>query len=392
MVVVSGGGWGVGDIAGAVRELAGLAEIGSIVCVAGRNERLREGLEAEFTGDRRVWIEGFTNRMPEFLAAADALVHSTGGVTCLEANATGTPVISYGLPVGHARLNTEAMARLHLLRLAEDPRELGEQVRASFNGDSPRRERCSPADRPAAAQVVLEAPRRVRVLPRWQVRARTAALTCSLLALFGTWTLSTDELTGIASALIGRHALKEVPTDRPDVGLIVSVAPGNALPLARLLASAGVRASIADGRAPARSMSLTLHTLREEIMPEIPHTGGFLHWMSTRGTLTAQIRADGCRQRCYYLAPPHGLTVGQYLLASTTGESPVAGALRLKAAAPPPHLKLRDGDVLVVSANGSASSLAGVRRLLGWLAASGLRPEALGTLVSQEPAPAPTRM
>ncbi len=45
-------------------------------------------------------VLGFTDRMPEVLAAADVLVHSTGGVTCLEARAAGTPVVSYGLPVG----------------------------------------------------------------------------------------------------------------------------------------------------------------------------------------------------------------------------------------------------------------------------------------------------
>jgi hypothetical protein len=70
--------------------------------------------------------------MPQLLAAADVLVHSTGGVTCLEARATGTPVVSYGLPVGHARLNTRAMADLKLLRLANDTDELREHVQASF--------------------------------------------------------------------------------------------------------------------------------------------------------------------------------------------------------------------------------------------------------------------
>ena len=77
-------------------------------------------------------VYGFTDRMPDLLAAADVLVHSTGGVTCLEAKVAGTPVVSYGLPVGHARLNTRAMADLELVRLANDTDELREQVRASF--------------------------------------------------------------------------------------------------------------------------------------------------------------------------------------------------------------------------------------------------------------------
>ena len=83
-------------------------------------------------------VYGFTDKMPELLAAADVLVHSTGGVTCLEAMAAGTPVVSYGLPVGHARLNTRAMAALDLLRLANDTDELREHVRASF-AERPRR-------------------------------------------------------------------------------------------------------------------------------------------------------------------------------------------------------------------------------------------------------------
>ena len=44
MVVVSGGGWGVGDVTGAVRELLREREVSSIVCLAGRNEQLRERL------------------------------------------------------------------------------------------------------------------------------------------------------------------------------------------------------------------------------------------------------------------------------------------------------------------------------------------------------------
>ena len=76
------------------------------------------------------------------------LVHSTGGVTCLEAKAAGTPVVSYGLPVGHARLNTRAMADLDLLRLANDTSELRAHVQASFAE--------------ASSAVAIETPRRAR--------------------------------------------------------------------------------------------------------------------------------------------------------------------------------------------------------------------------------------
>ncbi|MGA2166306.1 MAG: glycosyltransferase, partial [Solirubrobacteraceae bacterium] len=94
MVVVSGGGWGVGDVEGAVRELCRVGEVSSIVCLAGRNEQLHKRLSTTFAREKRVHVYGFTDAMPQLLAAADALVHSTGGVTCLEAKATGTPVVS----------------------------------------------------------------------------------------------------------------------------------------------------------------------------------------------------------------------------------------------------------------------------------------------------------
>ena len=141
MVVVSGGGWGVGDVAGAVREFTHLPEVGAIVCLAGRNDHLAERLRRDFAGDERVHVYGFTDRMPDVLAAADVLVHSTGGVTCLEAMAAGTPVVSYGLPVGHARINTRAMAALDLLLLANDTDELREHVCASFARSQSRQRR-----------------------------------------------------------------------------------------------------------------------------------------------------------------------------------------------------------------------------------------------------------
>src|SRR5205085_1520798 len=167
MVIVSGGGWGVGDVAGAVREFTRVDEVSSIICLAGRNEHLADKLSEAFADEPRVHVYGFTKRMPELLAAADVLVHSTGGVTCLEAKAAGTPVVSYGLPVGHARLNTRAMADLDLVRLARDTRELREHVRASFAGEGrgPGPGAHERGQALAAAELLLDVPRRVRPIP-----------------------------------------------------------------------------------------------------------------------------------------------------------------------------------------------------------------------------------
>src|SRR6266566_6523712 len=225
LVVVSGGGWGVGDITGAVREFTAVPEVSSIVCLTGRNEQLARKLRRAFVEVPRVHVYGFTDRMPELLAAADVLVHSTGGVTCLEAMAAGTPVVSYGLPVGHARVNTRAMAALDLVRLAKDTSELREQVRASFasNGraGAPHAGEPIPVQDAEAADVVLAVPRRVRPIPRWRLRAVALATQLVLLLAAGMWMMSTDEVTALATRILQVHPLAQVKTDRPDVGVIV---------------------------------------------------------------------------------------------------------------------------------------------------------------------------
>jgi processive 1,2-diacylglycerol beta-glucosyltransferase len=383
MVVVSGGGWGVGDIAGAVREFVAVPEVSSIVCLAGRNEPLAKRLRESFAGVERVHVYGFTDRMPEVLAAADVLVHSTGGVTCLEAMAAGTPVVSYGLPVGHARVNTRAMAALDIVRLANDTSELREHVRASFAEPAP-----TPASPAAAgtagaeaADVVLGAPWRVRPIPRWRLRAVALATQLVLLLGAGMWMMSTDEVSAVASAILQVHPLARVHTDTRGVGVIVRM-PAESVPgIAALLASRGVHLTFADGaRTPTATTVSTLRSLDDEVLPEMPGSAT-LRWLKARAMMHSQARALGLRHRFYYLQPRGGLSVGQLVLARTCGATPVAGAMRLSATGRLPQRPARAGDVLVVELDGSGASLAGLERLLSRLSSEGLAAEPLGSLV-----------
>src|SRR5271168_1614964 len=219
MVVVSGGGWGVGDIAGAVNAFTRVSEVTSIVCLAGRNEQLAVKLRAAFASEPRVRVYGFTNRMPQLLAAADVLVHSTAGVTCLEAMAAGTPVVSYGLPVGHARVNTRAMADLDLLRVAGDTDELREQVQASFASEAQTPTRGVTDSTQSAADLVLQTPRRVRPIPQWRLRLVALTVQLGLLIAVGAWMMSTDEVTAVAAKILRVHPLAHVHTSQRDVGV-----------------------------------------------------------------------------------------------------------------------------------------------------------------------------
>ncbi len=386
MVVVSGGGWGVGDIAGAVEEFTRAPEVTSIVCLAGRNEQLAEKLRSSFGNEPRVHVYGFTDKMPDLLSAADVLVHSTGGVTCLEAKAAGTPVVSYGLPVGHARLNTRAMAALDLLRLANDTDELREHVRASFAaGEGPAETGQStlapPLEGPSAVDVVLKAPRRVNPIPLWKLRVAALATQLVLLIGVGSWMMSTDEVSAVAAKVLDVDTLVHVNTSQADVGLIVHAPSGDVPLIASELAAKGIHVTVADDAGvPSSARVAGLHALGDELLPEVPGSK-LLRWVRTRGMLRSQARALGLRHRFYFLQPRNGLSVGQLVLARTAGATPVRGRLRISATGPLPQRPMRAGDVLVVELDGSPSSVAGLERIVSWLGSDGLGAEPLASLM-----------
>ena len=155
VVLVSGGGWGVGDLAGAIDEALALDAVALVVCICGRNTDVRGRLEDRFAVDSRVQIEGFTDRMPDWMAASDVLVHSTGGLTVLEASMRGLPAISYGWGRGHIRLNNAAFEQFGLAEVVSDRGRLQAALkRALARG---RGAVSSFAALPSAASVVLEA-------------------------------------------------------------------------------------------------------------------------------------------------------------------------------------------------------------------------------------------
>jgi UDP-N-acetylglucosamine:LPS N-acetylglucosamine transferase len=124
IILVSGGGWGVGRMDAAVETALGLSRVGLVVCLCGRNEELRSRLAGRYAAEGRVRVEGFTEAMPDWLAAADALVHSTAGLTMLEALIRGCPAISFGWGRGHIRMNNAAFRRFGLVDVADTSAEL----------------------------------------------------------------------------------------------------------------------------------------------------------------------------------------------------------------------------------------------------------------------------
>jgi UDP-N-acetylglucosamine:LPS N-acetylglucosamine transferase len=118
-VMIVAGSWGVGVIARTFRIVAESGRYVPIV-VCGHDERLRRRLAA--AGHGRVL--GWTDQMPALMAASDALIENAGGLTSMEALASGLPVVSYGAIAGHGKENTAAMQSAGVSRSASTPAEL----------------------------------------------------------------------------------------------------------------------------------------------------------------------------------------------------------------------------------------------------------------------------
>ena len=66
---------------------------------------------------------GFTDQMSDWMAAADAMVHATAGLTVLEAHIRGCPVISYGFSACDLRANNAAFERFGIAEVARSDHE-----------------------------------------------------------------------------------------------------------------------------------------------------------------------------------------------------------------------------------------------------------------------------
>jgi UDP-N-acetylglucosamine:LPS N-acetylglucosamine transferase len=134
LVVVSMGSLGFGAAGRAVAAaLAAGPEI-EVVAVCGRNGRLRARLsrQARHRGRpaaSRLRVLGWTDRMQDWLAAADLVVTNAGGVTVLEAMACARPVIMFRPIAGHGRANASLLSEAGLAVVCRSPADLTRAVR-----------------------------------------------------------------------------------------------------------------------------------------------------------------------------------------------------------------------------------------------------------------------
>src|ERR1035437_4174471 len=177
VIAVSGGGWGVGDLSGATRA-ALTFEDATVLCLCGRNDKTRARVAQRFAGEPRLRVMGFTDRMGDVLAAADVLVHSSAGLTVLEAIIRGCPVVSYGFGYGHVRASHRALERFGLAQVARSEEDIAPALgRALLHRPDPDP---SFARRPSTASLIFSDERRVSQLPAWRLRHRSEEHTSEL--------------------------------------------------------------------------------------------------------------------------------------------------------------------------------------------------------------------
>ena len=280
VVVVSGGGWGVGDLAGAVTTSLELEA--TVVCLAGRDPTTRMRLETAFAGEPRVRVLGFTDSMSDLLAAADVLVHSTGGVTCLEALARDCPVVAYGAPPGHAPLLAREMASLGLVVHARSATELRAALLAA--GGTSKVTLSRGVD---AASLVLAAMPRVAVRPRARF-ARTMASTAAATALLFALLASDATYPVVAEALALPESTTIVPAD-DSVALVVEGKRRELLALAAVARTNHLHASVAASEPLSGKDVATLRTDGLDPMPELS-SHGVRSWFHAHGQLETPAR------------------------------------------------------------------------------------------------------
>lgn len=102
-VLLMGGGWGLGPVAELAAALA--ASGVHVLAVAGRNEALHTRLGQ--LGTPYVHPFGFTDRIPELMAASDLVMTTPGATTCSEARVVGRHLVILDVLPGHGRENLQ---------------------------------------------------------------------------------------------------------------------------------------------------------------------------------------------------------------------------------------------------------------------------------------------
>lgn len=97
--LIIGGSMGFGNLENIINELRDSCSVDDkIICVCGKNERLKQSLGKKFKDSSMVRIIGYTDKIPLLMDACDVLLTKPGGLTSTEAMNRGIPLV-HTLPI-----------------------------------------------------------------------------------------------------------------------------------------------------------------------------------------------------------------------------------------------------------------------------------------------------
>lgn len=124
-ILVMGGGLGMGPLGEVVSDLISSGLHCQVVVVCGKNEGLRSKLLKLQTGSNcQLTVLGYTNNIPDLMAACDVMIGKAGGLTSAESMASGLPMLITNPIPGQEERNAAFLESVGAAKLVPDPKNL----------------------------------------------------------------------------------------------------------------------------------------------------------------------------------------------------------------------------------------------------------------------------
>jgi hypothetical protein len=324
------------------------AGVSTIIVLAGRNVEAAVALRRRYLWDRRIRVLDFTEQMTDLLQAADAIVHGTGGVTSLEALTCGCPLVGFGTRLAHVREHYGALAGLGLCRISTDVAELRGELAGLIAGAWPVADPMQSAALDGA-RAVLQASRRVRPMTQRRQRTQRVSLVMAMTATMF-WGVATDDAFSLAARPLHLSVPAGLVVRGRAVGVVVVAPPARLAGLARALAIHTVHVSFGVTGPLDHTSIEALRRAGDDAVPILPGAGA-VRWLATGDQLDD---VQGFAADRLAIAPGGMTSLGQYLLARSTGHRLIAAMPNVAQGTP------RPGEILLVRAD----ELGTVRRLV----------------------------
>jgi len=135
-VLLMNGGFGVGKGREILKNLAGYDWSIQVIAIAGANSKLKMSYEKIALNSNNVAIKvfGFTDKIPELMAASDLIVSKAGGLTVAESLAAGTPMLAFEPTPGQEEANVNYLERNNAILSADSIPDIETNIRYILDG------------------------------------------------------------------------------------------------------------------------------------------------------------------------------------------------------------------------------------------------------------------